>query len=67
VRVNYAQACAASSSPLEAKSCSEFTAEAVPLLILEPPAAAIATMAAKNKCLARNNKPQDAGKATKKR
>jgi hypothetical protein len=39
----------------------------VPLLILEPPAAAIATMAATNKCLAQSNKSRTGGKATKKR
>jgi hypothetical protein len=50
---------------IEAKSCSEFRAEAVPLLILEPPAAAIATMAATNKCLARNSKSRTRAKATK--
>jgi hypothetical protein len=51
---------------IEAKSCSD-RAEAVPLLILEPPAAAIAAMAATNKCLAQNNKSHTGGKATNKR
>jgi hypothetical protein len=53
---------------IEAKSCSEFRAEELRLLILEPPAGAIATtMAATNKCLAESNKSDAGGKATKKR
>jgi hypothetical protein len=45
----------------------QFRAEAVPLLILEPLAAAIAIMAATNKCLAQSNKSRVGSKATKNR
>ena len=46
---------------IEAKPCSEFRAEKVALLILEPPAGASATMASTNKCLAQSNKSQTGG------
>ena len=53
---------------IEAKSFSEFRAEELRLLIIELPAGAIAaTMAAANKCLAKSNKADAGGKATKKR
>jgi hypothetical protein len=52
---------------IEAKSCSEFRAEEVLLLILGPPIGEIATMAATNKCLAQSNKSPHRANATKKR
>jgi hypothetical protein len=52
---------------IEPKPFSEFGAEELGLLILELPAGAIATtMAATNKCLAKINKSDAGGKATKK-
>jgi hypothetical protein len=51
---------------IEAKSCSEFRAEEVLLLILGPPIGEIAIMAATNKCLARSNKSRTGVPATKK-
>ena len=51
---------------IEAKSCSEFRAEAVPLLILEPPAAAIVTpWLRRTNVWRRVTSPARRGKATK--
>src|SRR5262245_48207176 len=51
---------------IEAKSCSEFRAEEVPMFILERPGRAIAATAPTNKSLAQRSKSLDTGKATKK-
>jgi hypothetical protein len=53
---------------MEAKSCPEFRAEEVPLLIVDPPGQEqLLQMASTNKCLAQSNKSGTGSKATKKR
>src|SRR5262249_35674859 len=49
---------------IEAKSCSEFRADEVPLLIIDPTrAGTIATMASTNKYLAQSNKSRTGGQS----
>src|SRR5262249_28481167 len=50
---------------IESKSCSEFRAEEVRLLIIDPPGQG--QLASTNKCLAQSNKSPTEGKATKTR